>query len=32
VGFHNEVVTSGGKTYAACFNYTKRDVFLAALD
>ena len=32
VGFHNEVVRSGGKTYAACFNYTKRDVFMTALD
>jgi hypothetical protein len=32
VGFHNEVVTAGGKTYAACFNYTKRDVFLTTLD
>ena len=32
VGFHNEVITTGGKTYAACFNYTKRDVFLAALE
>ena len=32
VGFHNEVVTVGGKTYAACFNYTKRNVFLTKLD
>jgi len=32
VGFHNEVVVSGGRTYAACFNYTKRDVSLTELD
>jgi hypothetical protein len=32
VGFHNEVVSAGGKTYGACFNYTKRDVFLTGLD
>ena len=32
VGFHNEVVRAGGQNYAACFNYTQRNVFLTALE
>jgi hypothetical protein len=32
VGFHNEVVQIDGKTYVACYNYTKRDVYFAEID
>ena len=32
VGFHNEIVSIGLKSYVACYNYTQRDVFFAALD
>ena len=32
VGFHNEVIQTGDKTYAACFDYTKRSVLFTELD
>jgi len=32
VGFHNEVIQIGGKVYAACFDYTKREVLFSEID
>ncbi|MDG1483076.1 MAG: hypothetical protein P8R54_26040 [Myxococcota bacterium] len=31
LGFHNEVVTSGGVTYAACYDYTNRKLWFSVL-
>jgi hypothetical protein len=31
LGFHNEVVTSGAVTYAACYDYTNRKLWFSAL-
>ena len=32
LGFHNEVVISGGTTYAACYDYTNRTLWFESLD
>jgi hypothetical protein len=31
LGFHNEVVTNGSITYAACYDYTNRKIWFSAL-
>jgi hypothetical protein len=32
LGFHNEVLTSNGHTYAACYDYTNRSLWFSALN
>jgi hypothetical protein len=32
VGFHNEVVSAGGRFYAASYNYTEKNIFFTSLD
>lgn len=32
LGFHNEVISTGGQLWAACYNYTDRTLWFSALD